>query len=56
MLYRISLSREIEYTKYLCGVNYTEINDNGIDFLKNIINSISFEELELKLQIMGYEI
>ena len=56
MLYRISLSREIEYTKYLCGVNYAEINNNGISFLRHIINSRSFKEFELKLQIMGYDI
>jgi hypothetical protein len=54
MLHRILLNREIEYTKSLFGVNYTEINDNGINFLKNIINSRSFEELELKLAIQGY--
>jgi hypothetical protein len=54
MLHRISLTREIEYTKSLFGVNYTEINDNGINFLKNIINSRSFEELELKLAVLGY--
>ena len=54
MLYRISLSRKNENSKFLFVVDYPKINDNGINFLKCLYDSDSKEELELKLQIMGY--
>lgn len=36
--------------------NYLGVNDNGIEFLKCYQTCNSFDELKLKLQIMGYDV
>ena len=42
--------------EHLYIYNYSEINQNGVDFLKCICESGSLNELKIRLQIMGYNI
>lgn len=40
--------------EHLYIYNYSEINQNGVDFLRCLINSSSLDELKLRLAIQGY--
>ena len=40
--------------EHLYIYNYSEINQNGVDFLRCLINSSSLEELKIKLALLGY--
>ena len=37
-------------------INFLDVNDSGVEFLKCLVASSSMEEFELRLQILGYDI
>ena len=55
VLNRIIDTRYLE-KEHLYIYDYSEINQNGVDYLRCICESDSLEELKLRLQIMGYNI
>ena len=50
------INSQYQEKKHLYIYDYSEINQNGVDYLRCICKSSSLEELKLRLQIMGYDI
>lgn len=46
----------LKYIHDYLPCDYPGINEIGIDFLKCILDSGSFTEMKMKMQLMGYEI